>query len=64
MVAGEIRRTMCATCSVWGRSKSSRYGGETSQCWSQLTGPQRNFGFLATLGFVSIYMATWEFVLV
>lgn len=25
---------------------------------------QRNFGFLSTLGFVSIYMATWEFVLV
>ncbi|KAL0258810.1 hypothetical protein SLS55_006314 [Diplodia seriata] len=25
---------------------------------------KRNFGFLATLGFVSIYMATWEFVLV
>lgn len=25
---------------------------------------QRNFSFLATLGFISIYMATWEFVLV
>jgi choline transport protein len=25
---------------------------------------QRNFNFLSTLGFVSIYMATWEFVLV
>ncbi|KAF2790260.1 amino acid transporter-like protein [Melanomma pulvis-pyrius CBS 109.77] len=25
---------------------------------------KRNFGFLSTLGFVSIYMATWEFVLV
>jgi len=25
---------------------------------------QRNFSFLSTLGFVSIYMATWEFVLV
>ena len=25
---------------------------------------QRNFNFLATLGFISIYMATWEFVLV
>jgi choline transport protein len=24
----------------------------------------RNFGFMSTLGFVSIYMATWEFVLV
>lgn len=24
----------------------------------------RNFGFLSTLGFISIYMATWEFVLV
>ena len=24
----------------------------------------RNFNFLATLGFVSIYMATWEYVLV
>jgi choline transport protein len=25
---------------------------------------KRNFAFLSTLGFVSIYMATWEFVLV
>lgn len=25
---------------------------------------RRNFGFLATLGFISVYMATWEFVLV
>jgi choline transport protein len=25
---------------------------------------KRSFGFLATLGFISIYMATWEFVLV
>ncbi|MCJ1419764.1 hypothetical protein MMC32_006120 [Xylographa parallela] len=25
---------------------------------------KRNFGFLATLGFVSIYLATWEYVLV
>jgi choline transport protein len=25
---------------------------------------QRNFGLLSTLGFVSIYMATWEYVLV
>ncbi|KAL3419347.1 amino acid permease [Phlyctema vagabunda] len=25
---------------------------------------KRNFGFLSTLGFISIYMATWEFVLV
>jgi len=25
---------------------------------------KRNFNFLSTLGFVSIYMATWEFVLV
>lgn len=25
---------------------------------------QRNFSFLAILGFISIYMATWEFVLV
>ncbi|KAI6711001.1 hypothetical protein JHW43_006502 [Diplocarpon mali] len=25
---------------------------------------QRNFNFLSTLGFISIYMATWEFVLV
>lgn len=25
---------------------------------------RRNFSFLATLGFISIYMATWEFVLV
>jgi hypothetical protein len=29
-----------------------------------LTYVQRNFNFLSTLGFVSIYMATWEFVLV
>jgi len=29
-----------------------------------LTLPQRNFSLLATLGFISIYMATWEFVLV
>jgi choline transport protein len=25
---------------------------------------KRNFGFISTLGFISIYMATWEFVLV
>jgi choline transport protein len=25
---------------------------------------KRNFSFLSTLGFISIYMATWEFVLV
>jgi len=25
---------------------------------------QRNFNLIATLGFISIYMATWEFVLV
>lgn len=26
--------------------------------------PQRNFNLISTLGFISIYMATWEFVLV
>src|SRR5271155_2218006 len=25
---------------------------------------KRNFSFISTLGFISIYMATWEFVLV
>ena len=25
---------------------------------------KRNFNFISTLGFISIYMATWEFVLV
>lgn len=30
----------------------------------QLMPRQRNFSFLSTLGFISIYMATWEFVLV
>lgn len=29
-----------------------------------LTDGQRNFNFLSALGFVSIYMATWEYVLV
>lgn len=29
-----------------------------------LTIVQRNFGLISTLGFISIYMATWEFVLV
>lgn len=29
-----------------------------------LTCVQRNFNFLSALGFVSIYMATWEYVLV
>ena len=34
-------------------------------CWPPgLMSEQRNFGFLSTLGFISIFMATWEFVLV
>lgn len=50
-----------------GKKQEFRVGEPLSSHYvrlAELLLSQRNFGFLATLGFISIYMATWEFVLV
>ena len=56
-------------CCDWGRSRNLRYGRcsfwkKSLEISQVLNLGQRNFNLLSTLGFISIYMATWEFVLV
>jgi hypothetical protein len=60
-----IRTMTKLICCVWARGRNSRQVLPSLQSNPQLTNClQRNFNLVSTLGFISIYMATWEFVLV